>query len=106
MDSLVARWKALSLPLKILTILGLPIVLAVLFVQMGSKISSMSNSKERKKTDEKDKKLNQEKIQLEEKISRSEGKLEQIESDKQQALKDAKNEDPTNFFNRHYPDDK
>lgn len=106
MDELKAKWTAMSLPTKILTVLGFPLVLLLLGLRVAGTISQMVNTKARTETDEEAKKLATERAALDQQTAKSEGRLEEIQSAESEALKDAKNEKPNNFFNDRFSNPK
>ena len=106
MEELKAKWDAMSLPMKVLTIIGLPLVLILVVLRAGGTIAGIANTKARNETDEQEKKLRSDKTELDIQTAKVEGHLEATQEAKAEALKDAKNEDPSDFFNHRFDDSK
>ena len=103
MDSLTTRWNSLSLPMKALTLLGLPLVLAFLIFEAWGKVSSLEENSDRKAVDEKSKQISVAQAQTTLDTAKEEGKLEQLEADKAKDVQNADTQDPASFYNDRKP---
>ena len=99
MDYIRQKWNSLTLIQKI--ILGiLSPILALLIIGYELFINVQSNPVKDEDLVDTKKELN-----TDEAIAKQEGKIEQLDADKNAILKGDKNEDPNDYFNSHNFDD-
>ena len=101
---LKAKWEALSLPMKILAIIGAPLILGYFILRAVSSVSSFFNDKARAKTDEQATKLNQQAQAINQDIAHEEGVIQTTEEQKKEAVDAAKKDDTNSFFNNRFND--
>jgi hypothetical protein len=104
MESLIARWQALSLPLKALTIVGFPFVIAFLIFEAWGEISHLTEDSKRKTVDQESKLITEAQTQTNIQTAQEEGKLGQLKADKERAVQNADSQDPASFYNNRKPD--
>lgn len=106
MEELKAKWNSFGLIGKILTIALFPFGLILVGMKLLSSIRGAVNDESREKTDEASSKLDQEKAKTDQAIAHENGKIEQLEQDKKEAVQHAQSEDPSVFLNDRYKSDK
>lgn len=98
-QNLVARFKLLSWPYRILSIIGLPLILLFLVFKVISAISAARYDRKFNETRDKSKQLDDEIKNSEVQTAREEGRVEELENQRREALKESRNDDPASFFN-------
>lgn len=109
-QSIVEKWNSLTLVQKVLLIVGLPVAVLLAFTQFGRSILAFLEQKTRAKVDERSDALDKKIKSQETEANRAEGRLEQLEKEKADAIQKAKNDNPqqaVDFWNsRPDPSDK
>ena len=106
MGQLKERWQALSLPMKILAVVALPLLLVFALIRASSSIGGALNGRKRRETDAEAAALGREAQAIAQETARAEGRLEAIGESRQEALKEAQDESASDFFNRRYDPDR
>ena len=101
---LKAKWEALTLPMKLLAVLGAPLILGYIILRIVSTISGFLNDRSRSKTDVEATKLNEQAQQINQDIAHEQGALATTQDQEKEALDAAKKDDPNNFFNSRFND--
>lgn len=105
METLIETFSAYPVWKKVLIIAGLPLVLVFLFVRGASTIAALLNSGDRAKTDDQSAKLDQQIQATANQVAKEEGKTEQLESDKNDAVKSQETTDGASFYNNRFKPD-
>lgn len=93
-EAAITKWNSLSLVQKVLLIVGLPLVIVLIFTKAGRSILAFLEDRTRTKVDEKSSKMDDQIKRQEADTNRAEGRLEQIEKEKNDAIDKAKNDSP------------
>lgn len=99
MEQFLERFKSMSLFGKIL--LGLPFLILLILKVVGE-LSGMVDKHDRTKADDASSVIDKQKQETDNAIAVDEGKLQQLEADKQNAVEGVKNEDQSNFINNRF----
>jgi predicted Holliday junction resolvase-like endonuclease len=102
-EEIKAKWASLGFWGKLLFILGIPLFLVMLLLKGIGSMTSIFEKKKREEVDQKSKEFDEAKAKTDQEIARSEGRLEEIQKQKEKAVKDASEQDPVDFHNRRKP---
>jgi hypothetical protein len=90
---------------KVLIIAGFPLILLFLFLRGASTVSALFNSAARERTDSDSAKL-EEKIQATAgEVAKEQGKVDQLQESKNEAIKAQDTTDATDFYNNRFKPD-
>ena len=107
---IIEKWNSLTLVQKVLLLVGLPVVALLAFTQFGRSILAFLEQKTRAKVDRQSDALDKEIKGQEAEANRSEGRIEQLEKEKDDAILKAKDDSAqqaVDFWNsRPDPSDK
>lgn len=102
MEKLIEQFTTFPAWKKVLFVLGLPFVLIVLFLRGGSSLFGFLEKRKRQQVDDASAKIDQEIKTHQADVHQSEGRIDQMEKDKKEAIDNAKNTDSTSFYNERY----
>lgn len=99
MEKLIGDFSSFPIWKKALIVVGFPLLLLLLLLRGASTIGALLNGSKRERTDAKSAELDKKIEATTGEIKQSEGRLEQLESDKKEAIDNAKNDNSVDFFN-------
>ena len=102
MEKLIEQFKLFPTWKKILFVLGLPVVLIILVLRGQSSLFGFLEKLKRQKVDDESTKIDQKIKAHQADVNQSEGRVDQMEKDKKEAIDNAKNTDSTSFYNDRY----
>jgi len=90
---------------KALIIVGFPLVVLLILVRGASTLAALFNSAARERTDKQSNAIDQKLAENQSKIDNTQGKIDQLEESKQEAINNAENTNAADFHNnRNKPD--